>query len=68
MRKLNLQEDAGMVKVLWNIEIWNYVNEQSTSMDRRTVIPRLVHKFSQNIFGHNLSPSAHKSDRHHMNE
>jgi hypothetical protein len=50
MRKINLQEDVGMVKVLWNIEIWNYVNEQSTCMDGRTVIPRLVHKFSQNIF------------------
>jgi hypothetical protein len=50
MRKINLQEDVGMLKVLWNIEIWNYVNEQSTSMDGRTVIPRLVHKFSQNIF------------------
>jgi hypothetical protein len=50
MRKINLQEDVGMVKVLWNIEIWNYVNEQITSMDGRTVTPRLVHKFSQNIF------------------
>jgi hypothetical protein len=40
MRKINLQEDVGMLKVLWNIEIWNYVNEQSTSMDGRTVIAK----------------------------